>query len=124
MSAMAAQVPLWMSILGQFLMVVGAGMFATAALGLIRLPDLYTRSSAVATAAGAGISLLITGVFLLIPGWENLIKLIAAVVLQLITSAVGSMAIARAGYLVGSPLFSPRRHNALADEAEEAEQPD
>lgn len=124
MSAMAAEVPLWMSILGQFLMVVGAGMFATAALGLIRLPDLYTRSSAVATAAGAGISLLITGVFLLIPGWENLIKLIAAVVLQLITSAVGSMAIARAGYLVGSPLFSPRRHNALADEAEEAEQPD
>lgn len=110
---------MWLSILGQVLMVAGAGLFATAALGLVRLPDLYTRSSAVATAAGAGISLLITGVFLLTPGWGNLIKLAAAVLLQLITSAVGSMAIARAGYLVGSPLFSPRRHNAMADAADD-----
>jgi multicomponent Na+:H+ antiporter subunit G len=112
-------VPVWMSVLGQVFMVLGAAMFATAALGIVRLPDLYTRSSAVATAAGAGIGLLVIGVFLMVPGWSNLVKLAAAVPLQLITSAVGSMAIARAGYLVGSPLFSPRRINALAEEADQ-----
>lgn len=112
-------VPLWMSVLGQLLMVAGAGLFATAALGMYRLPDLYTKSSSVATASGVGISLVITGVFFLIPGWDMLVKLFAAVILQFVTASVGEMAIARAAYLVGSPLYSPTRKNALAEDSEE-----
>lgn len=114
-------VPLWMSITGQALMVLGAALFATSALGMFRLPDLYTKSSGVATSSGVGISLVITGVFFLIPSWDTLLKLIAAVILQFLTAAVGEMAIARSAYLVGSPLFSPTRNNALADESDEVD---
>lgn len=111
-------VPVWMSITGQVLMALGAGLFATAGLGMIRLPDLFTKSSGVATASGAGISLLITGVFFLIPSWDTALKLVAAIVLQFLTAAVGEMAISRAGYLVGSPLYSPTKDNALAKESD------
>lgn len=110
-------VPVWMSITGQVLMVLGAVLFAVSALGMVRLPDLYTKSSGVATSSGLGISLVITGVFLLVPSWDTLPKLIAAVALQLITAAVGEMAIARAAYLVGTPVYSPTKDNALAEES-------
>lgn len=104
---------LWMSIVGQAFIVLGALVFLTATVGIITLPDLYTRSSAIATAAGIGVSFVLTGAFFFLPGVENAVKLLAAVVLQLLTSAVGSMALARSGYLIGSAVYSPTHHNEL-----------
>ena len=46
-------------------------------------------------------------------------KLIVAVVLQLVTSAVGSMALARSGYLIGSAVYSPTHHNELEERTED-----
>lgn len=103
-----------LSTLGQVMVVAGAIVFATAALGIIRFPDPYTRISAVGTASGIGIVLVVGGVFLVQPSVPDLVKLIIFVVLHLATSAVGSMAIARAAYLTGTPLH--RRHfDELAD---------
>lgn len=113
----------WMSVVGQVLIVLGAAVFLTATVGLVRLPDLYTRSSAVATAAGVGVSFLLTGVFFFVPGPGTGIKLVVAVVLQLVTSAVGSMAIARSGYLIGSAVYSPTHHNELEECTEGAPGP-
>ncbi|GAA1754399.1 hypothetical protein GCM10009767_11920 [Kocuria aegyptia] len=104
---------LWMSVVGQAFIVLGSLVFLTATVGLVRLPDLYTRSSAIATAAGIGVSFVLTGAFFFLPGVENAVKLLAAVVLQLVTSAVGSMALARSGYLIGSAVYSPTHHNEL-----------
>ena len=42
-------------------------------------------------------------------------SLLAAVVLQLVTSAVGSMALARSGSLIGSAVYSPTHHNELEE---------
>ena len=99
---------------GQLLMVAGALFFSTAGLGLLRLKDAYARSSAVATAAGLGISLVLLGAFVQQPSWGNLAKLAVAVLLQLATSAAGSMAIARSAYLTGSPLHCPSGQDDLA----------
>lgn len=116
---------LWMSVVGQGFIVLGSLVFLTATVGLIRLPDLYTRSSAIATAAGIGVSFVLTGAFFFLPGVENAVKLLAAVVLQLVTSAVGSMALARSGYLIGSAVYSPTHHNELDESAgEEAGRPE
>ncbi|MGK7221985.1 cation:proton antiporter [Kocuria flava] len=115
---------LWMSVVGQALIVLGALVFLTATVGIIRLPDLYTRSSAIATAAGIGVSLVLAGAFFFLPGVGNAVKLVAAVVLQLVTSAVGSMALARSGYLIGSAVYSPTHHNELEQHAEEGGGPD
>lgn len=92
------------NVAGQALIVLGALLFSTAGIGLFRLKDVYARSSAIATAAGLGISLVLIGAFVLDPSWPNAVKLVIAIVLQLLTSSAGSMAIARAAYLTGSPL--------------------
>lgn len=102
-------------ILGQVLMIAGALLFATAGLGLLRLRDAYARSSAVATAAGLGVSLIVLGALLFQLTPENALKTALAVLLQLATSAIGSMAIARSAYLVGSPLVPDAVRDDLAD---------
>ncbi|MEI2776169.1 MAG: monovalent cation/H(+) antiporter subunit G [Tetrasphaera sp.] len=95
-----------LDVMGQVLVVLGGLVFLAAGVGLVRLRDVYARSSATATAAGTGISLVLVGVFLLHPSWPGAGKLVAAVLLQLATSAVGSMAVARAAYLVGTPMHT------------------
>lgn len=112
-------VPLWASIVGQVLIVLGALLFSTSAIGLIRLPDVYTRASAIATAAGFGVALVVSGSFFFVISLENAIKVALAVVLQLTTSAVGSMTLARAAYLTGSAVYSPAHRDELAESIRE-----
>ena len=47
------------TVVGSGLLIFGAVMVLSAAIGLIKLPDLYTRTSAIGTAAGLGVSLII-----------------------------------------------------------------
>ncbi|WP_375001961.1 cation:proton antiporter [Aeromicrobium sp. CTD01-1L150] len=90
-----------LDVLGQVLVVIGALVFVVAAIGLITLFDPYTRTSAVATAAGVGVSLVVTGVVLLDPSLPTVVKAVFAILLQLATSAIGGMAIARSAVLSG-----------------------
>jgi multicomponent Na+:H+ antiporter subunit G len=90
------------TIAGSAFLILGAFIIASAAVGLIRLPDLYTRTSAIGTAAGLGVALIIIGVVVLDFSALNLLKGIIAIVAQLLTSAIGSYALARAGYVTGS----------------------
>lgn len=92
------------AIVGQVLIVAGAVVFATAALGLFRFFDTYTRVSAVGTAGGFGVSLVVVGALLVQPGLPDAIKVVAIVALQLATSAVATAAIARSAYLTKVPL--------------------
>ena len=93
---------LLLTIAGSTLLILGAFIIASAALGLVKLPDLYTRTSAIGTAAGLGVSLIIAGVVVVDFSMLNLIKGLIAIVAQLLTSSIGSFALARAGYLTGS----------------------
>ncbi|PKQ25837.1 MAG: cation:proton antiporter [Actinobacteria bacterium HGW-Actinobacteria-4] len=96
-----------LDIIGQVLIVMGAITFATAGLGVLRFPDVYTRASAVSTAAGLGIVMVVVGALLLQPGIVNVVKVIALIVLQLATAAIGSIVLARAAYLTGVPMANP-----------------
>lgn len=108
-------------VVGSGLLLLGAVIMTSAAVGLLRLPDLYTRTSAIGTAAGLGVSLIIFGVVVLDFSVLNLVKGLLAVVAQILTSAIGSFALARAGYLTGSrpaPTTMPDELGALqADDA-------
>lgn len=53
-----------LAVTGNVFVVLGALVFATAALGVIRFPDAFTRVSAVGTAGGLGIALVVGGAFL------------------------------------------------------------
>lgn len=90
------------TVLGSVSVLLGALVFLGAAIGLMRFPDLYVRSSATGTAAGLGVVFVFVGAFLLHPSGADAPKVILAVILQFISSAVGAMAIARAGLLSGA----------------------
>ncbi|MFC4372255.1 cation:proton antiporter [Citricoccus nitrophenolicus] len=91
-----------LTVIGQILIVLGGIIFATAALGLVRFPDAYTRISAVGTAGGIGIVFVVVGALCLQPTIPDLIKVIAIVFIHLGTSAIGTMAIARSTHLNGT----------------------
>jgi len=105
------------TVFGSALLILGAAVIASAAVGLLKLPDLYTRTSAIGTAAGLGVALIIAGVVVLDFSVLNLIKGLVAIVAQLLTSSIGSFALARAGYLTGSRPVSTTVPDELAESA-------
>lgn len=108
---------------GSALLILGAFIIASAAVGLIKLPDLYTRTSAIGTAAGLGVAFMIAGVVVLDFSALNLVKGLIAIAAQLVTSAVGSYALARAGYLTGSRPVGTTVPDELADSAGSSDAP-
>lgn len=113
-------------ILANLLILAGVLVFSVAAVGLFKFTDTYTRISAVGTAAGLGISMLVVGVFCLMPSWQNFIKLILILFLQLATSSIGTMAIARSAYLTGSTMHPGYFDHLAEDQGDPTEhaQPD
>jgi multicomponent Na+:H+ antiporter subunit G len=103
-----------MSLLGQILAVAGGLIFLTAAVNLVRLPDAYTRVSALTTAAGFGLGFVTVGALLVAPTVTDTVKVVLAVLLQLATSAVAGMYLARSAYLTGTPLAEHTRYDELA----------
>lgn len=102
---------------GSGFLILGAAIIASAAIGLLKLPDVYTRTSAVGTAAGLGVALMIVGVVVLDFSVLTLIKGIIAIIAQLITSAIGSFVLARASYMTGSKPVDTTVPDELAEQA-------
>ena len=105
------------TVLGSALLIVGASIIASAAIGLMKLPDVYTRTSAIGTAAGLGVALMIVGVLVLDFSALNLVKGIIAIIAQLLTSAIGSFVLARASYMTGSKPVNTTVPDELAEQA-------
>jgi len=110
-----------MSVIGEVLMVVGALVFATAALGILRFPDAYTRISAIGTAGGLGIVLVVVGALLQHPTVPDLLKVVLIVGLQLATSAIGTIAIARSAVLTRTRMHRPHYDELTSGAASPAE---
>lgn len=85
------------------LVLVGAALFATAAVGLLWLPDVYARINAAAKAAGLGVVSVLLGVLILDPSLSAVITLTLAIVLQLLTVPIAGVAIAEAAWRSGVP---------------------
>lgn len=101
--------------LAAVLLVVGTGLIAVSALGLIRLPDVYNRMNAVAKAGSLGLICVLLAVLLLVPGIRTAVVVLVAAGLQLVTAPVGGYALARAAYRAGSPLADITRYDELGD---------
>ena len=88
-----------MSLSGDLLLLVGAAFMFLGALGLLRMPDVFTRIQAGTKAVTLGSMALLAGVGFHRPEWTAKLVLIALFVL--LTSPVGSSTIARAARLAG-----------------------
>ncbi len=98
-------------LVGSVLILVGSLFDLLAALGLLRLPDLYTRIHALTMGTIGGAVLPLIGVALVAAGWVELGSYrwylagaaIVTAILILMLAPAGSHAIARAAYRARSP---------------------
>ncbi len=88
-----------MRLLADLFLLTGALLCVLAALGILRMPDVYNRIQAGAKASTLGVIFVLVGVALLQPGWWP--KLLAIAGFVLFTSPVASSTLARAFHRAG-----------------------
>ncbi|QFT56334.1 MULTISPECIES: monovalent cation/H(+) antiporter subunit G [Microbulbifer] len=102
------------------LLLVGSLFGFSAALGLLRMPDFYTRMSTSGKAATLCCGLLLGGVAAMFHDTQVTARAVAALLFLLFTVPIGVHMIARAAYRVGTPMWrgrtaSPRFKNPKRD---------
>lgn len=88
------------------LLLAGTAFMLVAALGVLRLPDLLTRLHATTKAATLGVSLIMLGVALHFGQGGVVARALGVVLFVMLTAPVAAHVIGRAGYFVGSRLWS------------------
>lgn len=87
----------------------GAFVLLVAAIGIIRLPDVYCRSHALGKGMTLGISLLLIGLWIHL-GFEHAgIKVPLAILFQFITIPVASHLLSNLSHRIGIPQFEGTR---------------
>jgi multicomponent Na+:H+ antiporter subunit G len=93
------------TILAGLLMVGGTAFMLVAAIGLLRLPDLYTRMHAVTKAGTLGIGLTLVSAAVAFGDVSVTTRALVALLFVLLTAPVSAHMLGRAGYLGGVPLW-------------------
>lgn len=89
------------------ILLIGGGFFAfIAALGLVRMQDVYIRMHASTKAGTLGVGMIAAAVALTASG-EGVVKEIAIILFLLFTAPIGAHLIARAAFQSRVPVFMP-----------------
>ena len=83
----------------------GAVFSLLAALGVLRMPDVFTRMQASTKASTLGLGCLLIGAALQLGGFETFIRILSIGAFLLLTTPVAAHVIARASYLTDVPLW-------------------
>jgi multicomponent Na+:H+ antiporter subunit G len=105
-------------LIGSILVLLGAVFHFSAGLGMLRMPDAYTRIQAGTKATTLGNTLILFGIAFYHPGWS--LKLAIVIYFVLMTNPISSHALARAAHTIGIPMTGTTIVDALRD-AEQAE---
>ncbi len=95
------------------LLLAGAFFVGIAAIGLLRLPDLYMRMHAAAKAGAFGGSLILIATALLFGSWMVTIKVLLIILFFYASTPVAGHMIGRAGYLSGIRQWSRAKYDEL-----------
>ena len=87
------------------LLLSGGGFACLAAIGLVRMPDVYIRMHAATKAGTLGAGLVLVAVALQASDGSTVVRALAAIVFLLITAPVAAHMIGRAAYRSGVPLW-------------------
>jgi len=104
--------------LGGTLLVLGAAFTLLATIGVVRLPDLYTRMHAASKAGAVGGGLILLAVAVLSQDAAISMRAIIGVLFVLLTTPVSAHLLARASYLTG---YRPCNETVIDDIAERKE---
>lgn len=102
-------------IIGGFLAVLGAVFLLLAAVGIIRMPDVYNRMQAGTKATTLGSILFLLGVGLAEPAWFGKIALL--VLFIIFTNPISSHALARASHAAGIVPSESTVEDALSEDS-------
>jgi multicomponent Na+:H+ antiporter subunit G len=102
-----------MELIGSLLVLLGAVFHFSAGLGMLRMPDAYTRMQAGTKASTLGNTLVLAGLAVYHPGWG--LKLLIIVYFVLMTNPISSHALARAAHRIRLPMASNAGIDALRD---------
>ncbi len=109
-------------LIGAIVALIGSLFLLLAALGLIRMPDVYNRMQAGTKATTLGSILIFTGVAFFVPlHWTRLLILIVFIFL---TNPLSSHALARSAHFQGIPVVLPEKAasgNGARDDLAEAQ---
>lgn len=94
-------------------LVLGAGFALVAALGVVRMPDVFMRMHAATKAGTLGASLILLAAALHVDGIGITSRVIATILFLLLTAPVAGHIIGRAAYFRGTPLWKDTRADAL-----------
>jgi multicomponent Na+:H+ antiporter subunit G len=106
------------------LLVLGSAFMLLAAVGLIRLPDLFLRMSATAKAATLGAALTVLGAATHFGDAATVGKALVIVIFLFLTAPVAAHKIGRAGYRRGAPLHEGTIRDEAKGSLSRAEQQD
>jgi multicomponent Na+:H+ antiporter subunit G len=107
-----------MTIIGFFFISMGVVAFLLSAIGLLRMPDVYTRMHVGAKSPTVGTLFVIIGATFIEPAWALKLILLAAFIL--LTNPLSSSVIARASHKIGMKLEDDDCIDALNRSKEEA----
>jgi multicomponent Na+:H+ antiporter subunit G len=92
---------------------LGTLFILLAAIGLLRMPDLYLRISVTTKAATLGVGLILIGLALYYLETSITTRVIAIIVFLLLTAPIGAHVIGRASYFIGVPLWKKTKMDEL-----------
>jgi multicomponent Na+:H+ antiporter subunit G len=95
------------------LLATGSGLMLLAALGILRMPDVYMRMSSASKASTLGSALVVAAVATHFGTVAVATRAVAIVAFLVLTIPVASHAIGRAAYLHGVALWPPTRRDDL-----------
>jgi multicomponent Na+:H+ antiporter subunit G len=104
-----------LSVIGGLISIAGAIFLFIAALGLLRMPDVYNRMQAGTKATTLGSILFLLGIGVGLPGW--LPKALILILFIVFTNPISSHALIRAAHNAGLPLAGETVQDDLASAA-------
>lgn len=104
------------TIIASVLMLIGAAFMLLAAVGMVRLPDLFIRMQAATKAAVLGSSCMLLSVAVHFGDLGVTSRCLATISFICLTAPVAAHMIARAAYFVGAPLWEGTLIDELRDQ--------
>jgi multicomponent Na+:H+ antiporter subunit G len=88
-----------------FLAFIGATLVLLAAVGILRMPDLFTRMQAATKASTLGLGCLLIAAAIHLADFSSMVRAISIAAFIMLTSPVSNHVIARAAYVSRVPLW-------------------
>ncbi|QPC42012.1 monovalent cation/H(+) antiporter subunit G [Kaustia mangrovi] len=103
-----------MEVITGSLLLIGSFFSLTAAIGLVRLPDLYARMHAASKAGTLGVGILFLAIAVHFTELEITTRALAGIIFFILTAPVGAHVLARAAYFAGVAPWKGTQFDQLA----------